>query len=169
MDKKIIGDNIRAARKLKKWTQKDLSEESQIEQTVISQYENGRKLPSLESILKLAKALGTTIDSLCSGGASISSETYKTNPGDEIARALYILRKYEIIDSVENVSSGSFDSIRYQMRGRDTPCLPINCYSDVVRDLLDQLDIYLRSRDTYRNPDAYLEEILHSAAVIINR
>ncbi len=53
-----IGDNIRRIRKDKKLTQKELGEKLEgISQQQIGQWENGIKIPKLETIQKIATAL----------------------------------------------------------------------------------------------------------------
>ena len=56
--KMSIGDNIRRIRKDKKLTQKELGEKLEgISQQQIGQWENGIKIPKLETIQKIATAL----------------------------------------------------------------------------------------------------------------
>ena len=53
-----IGENIRRIRKDKKLTQKELGEKLEgISQQQIGQWENGIKIPKLETIQKIATAL----------------------------------------------------------------------------------------------------------------
>ena len=56
--KMSIGENIRRIRKDKKLTQKELGEKLEgISQQQIGQWENGIKIPKLETIQKIATAL----------------------------------------------------------------------------------------------------------------
>lgn len=55
-----IGDNIRRWRKEKGWTQARLAQELQVSQQMVGQFENNKKPPKLETIEKIASALGIT-------------------------------------------------------------------------------------------------------------
>jgi len=61
----MFKEKIRAARKLKGWTQKKLSEKTGIAQTVIARYENGI-IPFGKNLDKLCVVLGIPKDSLSS-------------------------------------------------------------------------------------------------------
>jgi len=66
-----VGTNIFAARTKKGWTQKKLAERLNTLQPSVARVENGNALPSLDFLLRIAKALGTgliapTFDSLVS-------------------------------------------------------------------------------------------------------
>lgn len=55
-----LGRQIRMARLEREWTLKDLSESSGVSVSQLSSIERGAHLPSLESLLAVATALGTT-------------------------------------------------------------------------------------------------------------
>lgn len=52
-----FGKVIRNLRKEREWTQYDLAAEMEVDAAFISRIERGRKVPSLETILRLAQAL----------------------------------------------------------------------------------------------------------------
>ncbi|MDQ5933330.1 MAG: hypothetical protein QG574_628 [Cyanobacteriota bacterium erpe_2018_sw_21hr_WHONDRS-SW48-000092_B_bin.40] len=52
-----FGKVIRNLRKERNWTQYDLAAEMDVDAAFISRIERGRKVPSLETILRLAQAL----------------------------------------------------------------------------------------------------------------
>lgn len=65
-----LGENLKAIRKAKKMTQKELAQKSGVKQSVISDLETGNA-KSTGSILELANALGVTAEELkkrCSWG-----------------------------------------------------------------------------------------------------
>ena len=64
MDYVKLGRNIAAARKSKRFTQEQLAEKIDISTVFISQIETAVRKPSLETVCKIAKTLGTTIDAL---------------------------------------------------------------------------------------------------------
>lgn len=60
------GDRIRIKRVCRKLTQRQLAELLSMTQATISEYETGRSSPSLQTLIKLAIALGTSTDYLLS-------------------------------------------------------------------------------------------------------
>ena len=58
--RKILGRNVRAARKDLGWSQEDLAFETDIDRTYISGIERGVRNPSLDLLVKLAKTLKMT-------------------------------------------------------------------------------------------------------------
>ena len=64
-DKNIIGSNIKRFRKARWLSQEKLAELADINEKLISFYENGtRNIPS-RNLAPIAKALGVTVDELC--------------------------------------------------------------------------------------------------------
>ena len=59
-----FGERLRALRKQKKLTQKQLAEQIRVKNSIISFYEVGDRFPSPEIIVKLATTLGVTSDYL---------------------------------------------------------------------------------------------------------
>jgi transcriptional regulator with XRE-family HTH domain len=56
---------LRRLRKAKKWTQDDLAREARVSQPLVSQLESGKKAnPSVVPLLRIAKALGVTVEEL---------------------------------------------------------------------------------------------------------
>lgn len=61
---KIIGDRIRAYRNQKGWSQEYLAEKADVHHTYIGQLERGEKNATIESISKIAVALGVSLSRL---------------------------------------------------------------------------------------------------------
>ena len=61
----VLSDNLRELRKKRKINQEKLAEMANLSTTIISDYENRRKTPSITSAKKIADALGVTLDELC--------------------------------------------------------------------------------------------------------
>ena len=57
-------ENLRAYRQARSMTQKELAKKTGLTHEWISHYENGRRLPSLQNLIKLADALNISIDEL---------------------------------------------------------------------------------------------------------
>ena len=72
MDYVGLGKNISAARKKRQLTQEQLAELTDVSTVFISQIETAVRKPSLETMYKLAKSLGTTIDSLIDSNNSLA-------------------------------------------------------------------------------------------------
>ena len=60
-----VGDNIRRCRKEKGWTQARLAQELQVSQQMIGQFEKSKNPPKISTLLKIADALGVSVQSLC--------------------------------------------------------------------------------------------------------
>ncbi len=57
-------ENLRAYRRARSMTQEQLAEKTGLTHSWISHYENGRRLPSVLNLIKLADALNISIDEL---------------------------------------------------------------------------------------------------------
>lgn len=66
-DKKAIGARIKALRKARHWPQKQLANMVGIRYERLNNYEGGFSIPPAETLIRLADALGTTIDYLLTG------------------------------------------------------------------------------------------------------
>ncbi len=64
MDYKLLGKNIKEARKSLNMTQEQLAEKIDVSTVFISQIENGTRKPSLETLYKLSVSLNIKIDTL---------------------------------------------------------------------------------------------------------
>ena len=60
----VLGSNIRKRREEREWTQEELAERAELDPTYISGIERGRRNPSVLSVVRLARALGTTTSKL---------------------------------------------------------------------------------------------------------
>lgn len=62
-----LGMRIKYLRTQRKWSQEDLSLESNVNKNYISDLENGRRNPSLDIIERIADALSITLEELFRG------------------------------------------------------------------------------------------------------
>ena len=62
-----FGLNVRKTREAKAFTQERLAEKADLDPTYISGIERGVRNPSFLSIIRIAKALGTTVAELSNG------------------------------------------------------------------------------------------------------
>lgn len=73
-----IGKRIQQLRKMKKMSQADLAEFAGVSVSYISHIETGMKKASLESVVHIANALGTTVDQLLNGNQTGNQHEYKS-------------------------------------------------------------------------------------------
>ena len=66
-DKKALGTRIKALRKVRHWTQKELGQRLGIRFEQLNKYESGLNSPPVEMLVKLADALETSVDYLLTG------------------------------------------------------------------------------------------------------
>ncbi|HEY0280159.1 MAG TPA: helix-turn-helix transcriptional regulator [Solirubrobacterales bacterium] len=65
--KKVLGRRIKRRRQFLDLSQEALAERAGIHRTQISLYENGERMPMTSTLLKLAAALGVSVDQLLVG------------------------------------------------------------------------------------------------------
>lgn len=73
-----FGENLRRLRELRNITQEQLAEKADIARTMIGRYETTGQLPSLDTLVRLADALGTSTDYLL-GRTDSPDEQYESN------------------------------------------------------------------------------------------
>ena len=79
-----IGKRVQQLRKMKKLSQADLAELTEMSVSYISHIETGIKKASLESVVRIANALGVTVDQLLSGNQTSNPDEYKSELHDVI-------------------------------------------------------------------------------------
>ena len=65
--RKALGSRLKQLRKQKRWTQKELAGKVEVRFQQLNKYESGLNIPPAEMLVKLADALGTSIDYLLTG------------------------------------------------------------------------------------------------------
>ena len=63
----LLGLNVRRLREEKNLTQEALAERCELDSTYISGIERGVRNPSIQSLIRLAKGLDTTVSAICEG------------------------------------------------------------------------------------------------------
>jgi len=95
-DKKVIGANIAAFRRLKEMSQRELAAKLHVHQTMVARWELGQTLPRKETLKSIAEVLGVTLDEL------------KARPDQEsVTRALHLTEDPELNQLLGLL--GSFD------------------------------------------------------------
>ena len=82
IDSKLIGKRIKEFRIARGISQMLLAELCDISDPYISYIECGKKIPSLEVIIKIAKALDTSVDTLLEGNQTSCSGIYEKEIAD---------------------------------------------------------------------------------------
>lgn len=77
MNKLSIGEKIKTARKKAGLTQKELGEKLGVSAAMIAQYETGKRTPKIETIQKIAGAVGVSADEIGFGLPSIEEDYEK--------------------------------------------------------------------------------------------
>lgn len=63
----IVGNRIKEVRLMKKITQEELAEKTDLSVSFVSHIENGRKIASLNTLIKIVNELGVTMNDLLYG------------------------------------------------------------------------------------------------------
>jgi len=79
-----IGERITQLRKAKNWSQDELAKEIDSSRVMIGKYERGDNLPSIEVIVKLAKAFGVSVDYLLGEGLNAAYDKEMVKRLDEL-------------------------------------------------------------------------------------
>lgn len=80
-----IGKRVQQLRKMKKLSQADLAERTEMSVSYISHIETAIKKASLESIVRIANVLDVTVDQLLNGNQTSNQDEYKSELHDIIA------------------------------------------------------------------------------------
>ena len=65
--RRILGEAIRTERKAAKFSQEKLAEKADLSTVFISRIERGKESPSLDNLVKIARALGVRVRKLVAG------------------------------------------------------------------------------------------------------
>ena len=97
-----IGHNLKKIRKSKRLTQEKLSEITQISMASIQRYESGKRQPNIQTINKIAEALGVPVSEILGSNATtnnigtkiVSAQTINNISHEELAERTGIDEKY---------------------------------------------------------------------------
>ena len=101
--------NLKECRKQKNITQIRLSIEAEVSQETISAYESGKAMPSVETLLKIAKFLNVSIDYLLGRTDNPLVNEYETSKDNEL------LSIYHQLDKKQKEDLLTYAKIRKQM------------------------------------------------------
>ncbi len=95
-----IGSKITQLRKAKNWSQGELAEKIEASRAIIDKYERNENLPSVEMVIKMAKAFAVSVDYLLGEGEYASYDKETTRRLQDIEK-LDPTTKTKIFDIIE--------------------------------------------------------------------
>ena len=159
-----LGKRIKSIREKVKLTQHDLYEKTGISTTQLSAYENGKKSIGLQTIAKIAKALGTTIDYIYYGSNEMKPISSSINKGELIVNCVSALFDEGVIKALiredENKYVPMGAGYYYQIGFSE--------YLDILDDMVCKLDDFEKNKENYPDPTGFKKQILASASKQIN-
>ncbi|EDK33891.1 helix-turn-helix domain-containing protein [Clostridium kluyveri] len=148
-----IGENIKRIRTQKGLTQKELAKSIHVTPTTIQNYENNRRKPSVDTLDKIAKVLGVTINSF----------TFNYNFCYELLmRLIKVLNTENYFDLIEK-ESGIPKSILIQITSQKTDDIDINIDSQIK--MLELL--FVTNKPEFQK--FYLDTLLFNQLEVDNR
>lgn len=94
----VFGDLLKALRKEKKLTQKELADAIDVDQSLISKYESHKKLPDVDTMMKMSVVFDVPVQEI------ISARNYAAHGIKPEPQYLKELSKYNYLIDVSNVS-----------------------------------------------------------------
>ncbi len=169
-----IGENIKSVRLAQGLSQQAVADLCGFSNTILSQYENGKKIPNLVTTAKIAKALNVSIDRLYYGDENNAFITMQSDDGRKIVNSIYLLWSKGVIKYNENRNYSIEAMMLSSYEIDDQFCknglyLEIKKHQEPIKRLINQLNEFKEREDTYQTPDRFLEMILDSVASEINK
>ncbi|MCT9503038.1 XRE family transcriptional regulator [Acinetobacter baumannii] len=155
-----LGENLKAIRKAKKMTQKELAQKSGVKQSVISDLETGNA-KSTGSILELANALGVTAEELKKG---VVGELITTNVVPVQARMAPVLSW---------VQAGNFTNVESVDMSQVTEWFPLpddceKCFYLKVRGVSNEPD-FVEGDYIVVDPTVYYSDMQSGDIIVVRK
>lgn len=92
-------------------TQKQLCEDLNISRANYSYFENGRRMPDIDTLLLFAQYYGITLDELVTGAHSVTDEPIEDAPTCDLGLALvrHLQSKHIPVENIMQLSKADFD------------------------------------------------------------
>ena len=164
----MIGKNIKEVRLSKALSQEALAKACDFSNTTLSAYENGRKIPNLVTIAKIAKQLNVSIERLYYGDENNAFIISEPDEGKKIVSSIYYLWKAGVISYYDNYITGMTPDDYCQAKEPTGVYLHLSDYSSQIKRLILSLNEFEAKKDTYPDQEKYLEFLLSSVATEIN-
>jgi len=164
-----IGKNIKDVRLERGYSQEELSNKCGISNSTLSAYENSKKIPNLITIAKIARALEVNIERLYYGDENNSFINAVPDEGRKIVNCIYVLWDLGVIRYFENLYASNMLMLETGDITRAGFFLEIINHSMSIKRLISSLNEYQARKNTYADPEKYLEMLLDSYATEINQ
>jgi len=161
-----IGKNIKEVRLEKNLSQQAVADRCGFANTVLSAYENNKKTPNLITIATIARALDVSIERLYYGDDNNAFINSVSDDGRKIVNSIYLLWELGVISYFENYTH---DMYEYSDNMKPAGLfLHIVDYSTQIKRFINSLNEFERIKETYPEPEKYLEMLKVSIATEIN-
>ena len=84
-----IGEQLKQKRLENNWTQAEVAEELFVSARSISNWENGRNMPDIESLIRLARLYRLSLDELLMEGSEMVEDLKKKEQAAQLSRILF--------------------------------------------------------------------------------
>lgn len=85
-----IGEQLKQKRLENNWTQAEVAEELFVSARSISNWENGRNMPDIESLIRLARLYRLSLDELLMEGSEMVEDLKKKEQAAQLSRILFL-------------------------------------------------------------------------------
>ncbi|MDO4393735.1 MAG: helix-turn-helix transcriptional regulator [Bacillota bacterium] len=128
----LIGNNIREVRLERGLSQEALANACDFSNTTLSAYENGRKIPSLVTIAKIAKQLNVSIERLYYGDENNAFIISAPDEGRKIVNSIFLLWEQGVISYYRNYNSDMDVQTYHKLEEPKGVFLHLDDYSDQI-------------------------------------
>lgn len=163
-NQKELGKRIKSARERLNMSQFSLYEKTGISTTQISAYENGKKTLGLQTLVKIASALGLTLDELYYGSSSTKPISSSFDKGELIVNCIYALYEQGVVCALIRQKANEYVGLGAEFYYR----IGFMNYVDILDDLVQKLNDFQKNKDNYPDPDSFKKQLLAAAAKQIN-
>lgn len=165
----MIGKNIKDVRNQRNLSQEALATSCGFSNTTLSAYENGRKIPNLVTVAKIAKQLNVSIERLYYGDENNAFIISAPDEGKKIVNSVYFLWKAGVISYYENLMPGGMSMYPYSQENEMIGVfVNIQKFHLQIKRLILSLNEFKQKKETYPDQEKYLEFLLSSVATEIN-
>ena len=164
-----IGENIKEVRLSLGLSQQKVADSCGFSNTILSQYENNKKTPNLVTTAKIAKALNVSIDRLYYGDENNAFIAAEPDDGRKIVNSVYLLWSKGVIRYYEHYVYNYMHTPSERYDEKVGVYLYLVEHQGPIRRLINSLNEFEQRKDTYQNPDSFLEMLFDSVAAEINK
>ena len=159
-----LGERIRKARENANLSQYNLHDLTDISVTQISAYENGKRNIGLQSLYKIARATGKTMDELYEGKKENEPINKAKNKGELIVNCIAAVVDENVITSLPHNHENKYvaNGCEYIYR------IGFSNYVGLLDKLVAKLIDFKKLKNNYPDPNIFKKQILAAYAKQIN-